>query len=62
MPGPVGAYMYMYIAWCELHPLVGRNGYVYVEIHVIIHFRRLSKCSWEVKMLGKAVMCWSLDI
>ena len=58
MPEPVGAYT----ATCELHPLVGKNGYVHVEIHAIIHLRRFSKCSCEAKMLGKVVVCWSLDI
>ena len=32
MSEPVGAYT----ARCELHPLVGKNGYVYIEIHAII--------------------------
>ena len=58
MPGPVGAYT----AMCELHPLVGKNVHMYVEIQPIIHFRRFSKCSCEAKTLGKAVLCWSLDI
>ena len=39
MPGPVGAYT----ARCEFHPLVGKNGYVYVGIYAIIHFRRCSR-------------------
>ena len=58
VPGTVGAFT----ATCELHPLVGKNGYVYVEIHAIIHLRRFSICSCEAKMLGKAIVCWSLDI
>ena len=60
MPGPAGAYT----ATCELHPSVGKNGYMYIEIHPIINLRDFSKCSCKAlaKMLGKAVLCWSLDI
>ena len=58
MSRPVGAYT----AKCEVHPLVGKNGYVCVEIHAVIHLHLFSKCSCEAKMFGKAVTCWSLVI
>ena len=58
MPGLVDAYT----VTCKLHLLIGKNGYLYVKIHAIIHLRHFSKCSCEAKMLGKAVVCWSLNI
>ena len=58
MPAPVG----VYTGTCELHPLVGKNGCVYVEIHTRINLRCFSRCSREAKILGKAFVCWPFDV